>query len=93
MNITQNKTALPEAKHAVTLENRNRGSIDGVTKVVSAYPDAINLVTSKGALTVSGKDLKILKFDADTGRLSFDGEVNALKYDGGKKPLLKRIFK
>ena len=53
----------------------------------------MNLITSRGALSISGKELRILKFDADTGKLSLEGEINSLKYEGGKKPLLKRIFK
>ncbi len=88
MNGTQS-----EIKHGITLNSRRDGTVEGVSKVVSAYPDAINIVTSKGALCISGKELKILKYDVDSGKLVFEGEVAAIKYEGGKKPLLKRIFK
>lgn len=79
--------------HSVCISERKNGTVEGVTKVVSAYPDAVNLITSKGGLTLSGKDLKILKFDVGDGKLSFEGELNGIKYDAPKKPFLKRIFK
>lgn len=79
--------------HSFTLADRNKGSLEGVTKVVSASPENISLITSRGGLVISGKELKIMKYDADTGKLSFEGEVCAVKYEGGKKPLLKRLFK
>ena len=58
MNGTQS-----EIKHGITLNSRRDGTVEGVSTVVSAYPDAINIVTSKGALCISGKELKILKYD------------------------------
>lgn len=79
--------------HSVCIADRMSGAVEGVTKVVSAYPDAINLLTSKGGLTLTGKNLKILKFDVGDGSLKFEGEVTGLKYDAPKKPLLKRLFK
>lgn len=82
-----------QVRHSITIVSRKDGNVEGVSKVVSAYPDAINLVTSRGELSITGKELKILKFDADSGKLSFEGEVACIKYGGGKKPLLKRIFK
>ena len=75
--------------HSLSVADRKSGLVEGVSKVVSA----VNLITSRGALSISGKELRILKFDADTGKLSLEGEINSLKYEGGKKPLLKRIFK
>lgn len=90
MEKNQNTLA---AAHSVAITDRASGEICGVTKVVGASPDAITLLTSRGGLSVSGKELKIVKFDADTGKLVFEGEVGALKYEGGKKPLLKRLFK
>ncbi len=79
--------------HSLSVADRKSGLVEGVSKVVSANPETVNLITSRGALSISGKDLRILKFDADTGKLSLEGEINSLKYESGKKPLLKRIFK
>ncbi|MCI9031790.1 MAG: hypothetical protein HFK09_04625 [Clostridia bacterium] len=79
--------------HSLSITDRKNGTVEGVNKVVSANPETVNLITSRGALSICGKDLRILKFDADTGKLSLEGEINSLKYEGGKKPLLKRIFR
>lgn len=86
----QQKPAMP---HSLSLIGRESGTVEGVSKVVASAPDVISLVTSKGELSVRGKDLSIVKYDADSGKLSFIGQIDSIKYEGGKKPLLKRIFK
>ena len=78
--------------HAVNLENREKGFITGVEKVVSSNDTQLSLETSAGGLTVVGSELKINKFDAESGALAFLGSVNALKYSGAKVSFLKRIF-
>lgn len=92
MDRTETK-AQSAAVHSLALANKAKGSLEGVVKVVSASPENISLVTSRGGLVIEGKELKIMKYDADTGKLSFEGEVCAVRYEGGKKPLLKRLFK
>ena len=80
-------------KHNVTVESRKRALVTGVEKVVDSDANAINLVTSEGALAIKGEGLKINSFSEADGTLSFDGRVDRMEYAGVKKPLLRRIFK
>lgn len=87
----------PEVKRATThgfkFDERQNGFISGVQKVVGASGTTLNLVTVKGDLVITGKDLKIVKYDEADGNLSFTGDIDSFKYSGAKVPLLKRLFK
>jgi sporulation protein YabP len=77
--------------HSITLDNRNKCIMSGITKVVSATDTCITLQTSLGALTVNGTGLKLTSYLETSGALSMQGEISALKY-GSKTSALKKIF-
>ena len=79
--------------HALNLNCREKGSLSGIEKVISSNETMLNLVSCCGGLVITGENLKILQFNAETGALDFEGNVFAIKYNAPKKPLLKRIFK
>jgi len=78
--------------HAFSLENREKGAVTGVSKVIAASDSALSLETGQGGLTIAGSGIKIEKYDVETGALTFSGAVSSIKYTGAKVPLLKRIF-
>jgi len=78
--------------HVVNIDNRNKGSITGVIKVISSNATSLILDTSVGGLTLLGSSLKILKFNAEEGFLSFEGTTNSVRYTAAKVPFFKRIF-
>ena len=82
-----------EKRHTVTIDGRKRAVVDGVGKVISSSAEEICLVTSRGGLTVRGRELKINSFSEESGILSFDGEVAKIEYDKVKQPFFRRIFK
>ena len=77
----------------INLENRSTLSISGIIEVISSCETELVLVSSYGELSIEGKDLKILKFNAEEGLLGAEGTIDSIKYKGAKTPLLKRIFK
>lgn len=83
----------PKKRHTVTLESRCKGNLGGVEEVLSYGDDELCLNTGEGLLTITGKELKIVKYNTEDGSLVFTGQVNAFRYDVKKPPLLKRIFK
>lgn len=91
MDMKSEKTV--KRPHAVRIENRTDGTVSGVEKLISSSADALSLVTSEGALTICGTDLKLERYSVEDGNLAFSGKVNSLKYAGAKVPLAKRIFK
>ena len=46
-------------RHSLTLENRAKGSMTGVSEVLSYGESELCLNTSEGLLTLTGKQLKI----------------------------------
>jgi len=88
--IMENKTKLP---HGITVENRIKTTITGVEKVVTSCDTALCIISTQGAISVQGKDLKIENFSVEDGVFSFCGTVNCIKYAATKTPVLKKIFK
>ncbi|MCL2798236.1 MAG: YabP/YqfC family sporulation protein [Firmicutes bacterium] len=86
------QTSAPQKPHAVSLENREKGTVSGVSKVVSACDSALVLETGQGGLSITGSGIKIARYDDQTGMLAFEGAITSLKYSGAKMPLLKRMF-
>jgi len=78
--------------HTVQFDNREKGNVTGVVKVISSSETNLFLETSHGGLTLTGSDFKITKFNADEGYLAFEGAVNSFKYSAAKVPFFKRIF-
>ena len=79
--------------HTLNIENREKGFLTGVEKVVSSNETTLLLETSAGGLQIAGSGLKINKFDMDSGTLVFEGTVTGIRYAAAKVPLLKRIFR
>lgn len=80
-------------RHSLTLENRAKGSMTGISEVLSYGENELCLNTSEGLLTLTGKQLKIIKYNTEDGSLAFSGSVDAVKYNAKKPPIIKRIFK
>lgn len=72
--------ALPKA-HSLTLENRHRLDLDGVTDVSGFDESIVVLSTAQGALTVRGEGLHISRIDLELGRLELEGHIQLLSYD------------
>ncbi len=79
--------------HSVQMTDRTKAVMTGVVRVDSSGATQIDLMTSLGKLVITGTELKIDKFDVNSGDLEFSGHINGIKYADAKQPLLKRIFK
>ena len=66
--------------HEITLSNRNKMSLTGVTDVISFNDDRVDLKTNMGKLVIKGKGLNINKLNTDSGNLDVTGEVQLLEY-------------
>jgi hypothetical protein len=65
--------------------------------VISSDEYSLVLHTTAGGLQLSGKNLKINKYNQEDGHLSFDGQLDSCKYaalkGGEQKGMLKKLFK
>lgn len=66
--------------HNLTLENRKKLIISGVTDVGNFDDKSITASTDMGELTIKGENLNIKKLSLDLGDLEVEGKVSSLNY-------------
>ncbi len=66
--------------HQLKLDDRERMTVSGVTDVESFDEQTVQLLTTCGALTVSGRELHIEQLQLETGELRLSGRVDSLIY-------------
>jgi sporulation protein YabP len=67
--------------HSLTLKERGKLTMTGVTEVVSFEDTAVVLQTELGVLTVHGRDLQLKTLSLEGGQVAVDGTVSALVYE------------
>ena len=72
------QTQLP---HGLSLEERGRLTMTGVTEVISFEENSVVLHTSLGTLIVQGNDLKLKTLSLEGGQVAVDGHISALIYE------------
>ena len=83
---------LESLDNKITIDNRNKISISGITQVISSNETTITMLVKTTKLIVLGKELHIEKLDVENGILVAGGTIDSVKYSGGEG-LIKRIFK
>ena len=91
-------TVLNRQRHQLTLRNRERLSLDGVTNVESFDQEEIVLETDAGQLVVKGEGLHIREFNVEATTLELVGKVRSMEYAEPSaaqkgKGLLSRLFR
>lgn len=71
--------------HKLTLDERSKLTMTGVTEVVSFEENAVVLRTSLGTLVVHGRDLQLKTLSLDGGQVAVDGTVSALVYEEARQ--------
>ncbi len=81
--------------HSLHLDNRNKLSVTGISKILSANPSQITVRTNDAKLLVSGSGLSVTKLDVENGTLEIEGTINCLKYSDNVsiKGFWRKIFK
>lgn len=72
--------------HTLSLDERSRLTMTGVTEVISFEESSVVLHTALGTLIVQGTDLKLKTLSLDGGQVAVDGKISALVYE---EPRLK----
>lgn len=83
--------------HSFTLIDRSHAEITGVSDVDCFNDQLVVLLTSLGAMTISGSSLNISHLNKEEGRLIVDGEFDAIEYSGkargGKGGFFARLLR
>ena len=67
--------------HALSLTERSKLTVHGVTEVVSFEESAVVLRTSLGTLVVHGRDMQLKTLSPEGGQVTVEGSVSALIYE------------
>lgn len=74
-----------ELPHKLTLSERSKLSLTGVTEVVSFEEDGAVLRTALGTLIVQGRQLQLKTLSLEGGQVEVTGSVSALIYEEPRK--------
>ncbi len=67
--------------HKLTLNERKKLTMTGVSEVVSFDDTSVVLKTGMGVLTVHGENLQLKNLSAEGGQVAVDGKITALVYE------------
>lgn len=84
-----------EQPQKLTLDDRKRLHMTGVTDVESFDEEMVVLHTVKGTLVVRGSDLHLQMLSLDGGQIHVDGMVDSLTFEDrtpGGSSFLSRLF-
>lgn len=74
----EEKMAMP---HKLTLDERSKLTMTGVTEVISFDDSAVILRTGLGKLMIHGKQLQLKTLSLDGGQVAVDGHIAAMIYE------------
>ncbi|SHH96362.1 sporulation protein YabP [Clostridium grantii] len=85
-------------KSSLSLENRNKLILSGVSEVITFDEAVIQLDTKLGKLTIKGEELKMNKLDVQYGDVVILGQVNSMIYSStqsksDKESIIARLFR
>lgn len=88
---TTEKQSLP---HGISLQDRKKLSVSGVSDVANFDENQIIIVTQQGTLFVRGGDLHVDQLNLDAGELRISGHIDCMEYDDGGAAggFLRRLF-
>lgn len=78
--------------HKLSLEERSRLTMTGVTEVVSFQETSVVLHTSLGTLIVQGNDLKLKTLSLEGGQVAVDGHISAIIYEEPRSGGWRQLF-
>lgn len=95
MFVMQNNNITEKQPHAITLENRSKMTLSGVTEVVGFSDSSVDLNTNSGGLNIKGTNLNMSRLNTDTGELNINGNINLIQYNTKhkKSSLIDGLFK
>lgn len=78
--MTDKELTEVSAAHCLSLENRRKMSLNGVTDVSGFNDSTVLLKTTMGRLAIQGEQLHIGRIDLDLGLLELEGKISELSY-------------
>ena len=67
--------------HKLTLDDRKKLTMTGVTEVVSFDENTVTLLTNLGTLVIQGSQLQLKNLSLDGGEAAVEGHIESLIYE------------
>lgn len=78
--------AKEEMRHTdLSVKDRSRITLNGVTNVASFYDGYVTLETNEGKICIEGVSLKIESLSREGGEIEITGKINGVFYSQNKK--------
>lgn len=79
--------------HKLTLDERKKLTLTGVSEVVSFEETSVVLRTGLGTLMVHGRELQLKNLSLEGGQVAVEGQISALLYEEPRSGgWLSRLF-
>lgn len=72
---------IPRLPHSLSLQERSRLEMTGVSEVVSFDEGAVILHTELGTLIIEGEQLQLKTLLPEGGQVRVDGQISSLHYE------------
>ena len=83
--------ASPAKAHTLTLENRQRAFLSGVSEVLGFDENQVLLRTENGEIALTGEGLHVTKLMLEEGQLAVEGKIDGIQYSQrSKRGFLRR---
>ena len=79
--------------HGLTLNERNKLTLTGVTEVISFDENTVVLKTGLGMLTVHGQGLQLKNLSLEGGQEAVEGSIAAFIYEEPRSGGLRRLLR
>ncbi len=85
---------MQQLPHKLSLEERKKLTVTGVTEVVSFDEETVVLRTALGTLVVQGQGLQLKQLTLEGGNVAVEGQISSLIYEQTRQAgnLLSRLF-
>lgn len=85
-------------QHKMTMVNRKKCSLSGITDVIAFDEKEVILETQMGALFIRGENMHIKRLTLEQGEVDVEGSIDSYVYSGKKsmeknESLLGRLFR
>ena len=66
--------------HSLSMDNRKKADLTGVSEVLSFDENQVNLLTDCGEITLTGENLHVTALMLEEGKMTVEGQVDSVFY-------------
>ena len=83
--------AAPLKPHTLSMENRQKAALTGVSEVVGFDENQVILLTDHGEIALTGEGLHVTRLMLEEGQLAVEGKIDGIIYT--RRPRRRGLFR